>query len=189
MKSNNVKSYIYSIIVVLAFILVAVGASLAALIYADVVGNKKNGSVEIRTAYVTAVFHNLREINDKDVKPGYENYMEFEIINTSNTENAIGRYKLMWEIEKNEISDENFVYSLESISTKNGVEINSSNYNRSINVSETPIPDTTFSLGSGVINTGITHRYKLTIKFKDNNKNQDYLSGKTFIGKIVAVGE
>lgn len=189
MKEKNVKSYIYSIIVVVSFILVAFGATFAALIFADVVGNKNNGKVDIKTAYVTAAFYGTQNIDDDNVTPGWSNEMKFEIINTSTEEGAVGRYKLMWEIEKNEIDDPSFVYSLSAVSTLNGKEINSSNTNRTAKVEETVVPNVTSSMGAGIINTGVKHSYVLKMTFKETGENQDYLQGKTFKGKVVAVGE
>ncbi len=189
MKDKNIKAYIYSIIVVLSFILVAIGATFAALVFADVIGNKKNGDVEVKTAYVTAAFHDIQGFNDTEVKPGWSNEMIFEIVNTSNEEDAVGRYNLMFEIEKNEINDNSFVYSLEGTSTLNEKVINESSTNKVVSANEVRVPGVSVSLGSGIINTGVVHRYKLKMKFIDNGENQDYLQGKTFTGKVVAVGE
>ena len=115
--------------------------------------------------------------------------MIFEIVNTSNEEDAVGRYNLMFEIEKNEINDNSFVYSLEGTSTLNGKVINESSTNKVVSTNEVRVPGVSVSLGSGIINTGVVHRYKLKMKFIDNGENQDYLQGKTFTGKVVAVGE
>lgn len=189
MKNRDIKTYIYSIIVVLSFILVAVGATFAALVFGDVIGNKKNGDVNVKTAYVTAAFHDIQGFNDNKVKPGWSNEMIFEIVNTSKNDDAVGKYSLMFEIEKNEINDNSFVYSLEGTSTLNGEVINEDSTNKVVKANEVRVPTVSVSLGSGIINTGVVHKYKLKMKFIDNGENQDYLQGKTFIGKVVAVGE
>ena len=46
MKEKDIKTYIYAIIVVLLFILVAIGASLA-IVYYKVNGNDNNGEVNV----------------------------------------------------------------------------------------------------------------------------------------------
>ena len=94
MKEKDIKTYIYSIIVVLSFILVAIGASLA-IVYYKVNGNNENGNVDVKTAYVTAAFHEIQGFNDENVLPGWSNEMKFEIINTSTEQNAVGRYSLV----------------------------------------------------------------------------------------------
>ena len=51
MKEKDIKTYIYSIIVVLSFILVAIGASLAIVDY-KVNGNNENGNVDRIVKYI-----------------------------------------------------------------------------------------------------------------------------------------
>ena len=75
--------------------------------------------------------------------------------------------------------DENFVYTLTGKANKN------SSNNTVIDVNETPIPVETSLIGKGIITPETLHEYKLTIKLKENNQNQNYLSGKIFIAKIV----
>lgn len=190
MKEKDVKTYIYSIIVVLSFILVAIGTSLA-IVYYKVNGNNENGDVDVKTAYVTAVFHDIKGFNDKDVRPGWSNTMEFEIINTSKEENAVGRYSLVWDIITNELDDTSFVYSLSGKSTLNGKEIeNNTPTNKLVNVNgEQVVPSISFTLGSGIINTGVKHSYVLKVSFLETGENQNDLQGKTFNSKIVAKGE
>lgn len=192
MKEKNIKTYIYAIIVVLSFILVAIGATFASLVFVGVLGNNKAGNIEIKTATVTAAFQQTNGFNDTNVFPGWTNYIEFEILNTSKTENAVGRYSLMFEIEKNDIDDDNFVYSLTGTSTKDGKEISTSSTNQlvTLNSTELKVPTSSSSIGTyGIINTGVTHKYRLDIKLKETGENQNDLQGKTFIGKIVAVGK
>ena len=62
MKEKNIKTYIYSIIVVLSFVLVAVGTSLA-IVYYKVNGNDNNGNIDVKTSYVNAMFENGNDIN------------------------------------------------------------------------------------------------------------------------------
>ena len=66
MKEKNIKTYIYSIIVVLSFVLVAVGTSLA-IVYYKVNGNDNNGNIDVKTSYVNAMFENGNDINDENI--------------------------------------------------------------------------------------------------------------------------
>lgn len=190
MKEKNVKTYIYSIIVVLLFILVAIGTSLA-IVYYKVNSNNENGDVDVKTAYVTAMFENTNDINDSDILPGWSNQLEFSITNISKEENAVGRYTLELNIEKNELSGSEFVYNIVGKSTLDGKELEESQYtNKVVNrTNYEPVPSISFTLGSGVINTGVVHSYVMTFKFNENGKNQDDLQGKTFKANVVAKGE
>lgn len=189
MKKDNIKLYIYSVIVVLSFILVAVGATFAVLVFADVIGNKKNGYLDVKTAYVTAIFNANQTFNDDNIFPGWQNYAEFEITNNSYTENAVGRYDLILDIENNEIFDNSFVYYLEGKSYKNGKEISNSSVNYVATSSDVRVPSVSSIIGSGIIDTGVTHKYKLTVKFLETLENQDYLQGKLFKARISASGK
>ena len=48
------------------------------------------------------------------------------------------------------------------------------------------MPIKTTELGEGTISIGSLHEYELKVKLKENGKNQSYLTGKTFVAKIVA---
>lgn len=190
MKEKDIKTYIYSIIVVLSFILVAIGTSLA-IVYYKVSGNNENGNVDVKTAYVTAAFQQTHEFNEIDVFPGWSDTMEFEILNTSTELNAVGRYTLILNIEKNELASPDFVYNIVGTSTLDGVEIEEKEYtNKVINKPEfVPVPTISTTLGSGIINTGVRHSYILTVKINETGVSQNELQGKTFKANVVAKGE
>ena len=46
------------------------------------------------------------------------------------------------------------------------------------------IPVESIELGIALIPSNTLHTYKLNLKLKDNNMNQNYLSGKSFKAKI-----
>jgi hypothetical protein len=190
MKEKDIKTYIYSIIVVLSFILVAIGASLA-IVYYKVNGNNENGNVDVKTAYVTAAFHEIQGFNDENVLPGWSNEMKFEIINTSTEENAVGRYSLVWDITKNEIDSKDFVYTLTGESTLDGQTIEDNTpTNKLVTVTgQQIVPTISFTLGSGIINTGVKHSYVLKVSFLESGENQNEVQGKTFNSTIVAQGK
>ena len=190
MKEKNIKTYIYSIIVVLSFILVAVGTSLA-IVYYKVSGNENNGNIDVRTSYVNAMFENGNDINDENILPSWSNKMEFTITNVSKDLNAVGRYTLELNIEKNELSSGDFVYNLIGKSTLDGQEIEEEQYtNKVVNKPNfEPVPSISTTLGSGIINTGVKHSYVLTFKFNESGNSQNELQGKTFKANVVAKGE
>lgn len=189
-KKENRKSLLLAVIMVGLFIAVSVGSTFAFYL-ATMKGNNENGDVTIKTAQVYAVFNAKNYIEDVDVYPGYSNQLEFNIINTSSTSDAYGNYSLVWEIEKNELDDDSFVYTLvgETIVDGKVVESNSISHNNLVNISETRVPKTSTVLGTGLINTGVTHNYILTIKFKETGENQNELQAKEFKSYIIAKGE
>lgn len=189
-KKLGFRFLFVSIIPLLSFIAVVVGTTYAFYtIKVDVVGNDENGGVSLESARVFAMFEATNEIDAKGVLPGYSSELQFSIVNTSNKENLYGRYTIAWEIEKNEIDNNNFVYSIEGTSTKNGENVIESKTNKLINIASIRrIPNVSTDIGSGVINTGVTHNYTLTIHFLESGTNQDAVQGKEFSGKIVAKG-
>lgn len=190
MKEKNIKTYIYSIIVVLSFVLVAVGTSLA-IVYYKVNGNDNNGNIDVKTSYVNAMFENVNDINDENILPGWSNRLEFSITNISEELNAVGRYTLIMNVEKNELDSNNFVYNIVGTSTLDGVELEEAQYTNIVvnRPSFEPVPTISTTLGNGVINTGVKHNYVLTFKFNENGENQDEFQGKTFKANVVAKGE
>ena len=189
-KEKNIKTYIYSIIVVLSFVLVAVGTSLA-IVYYKVNGNDNNGNIDVKTSYVNAMFENGNDINDENILPGWSNRLEFSITNISEELNAVGRYTLIMNVEKNELDSNNFVYNIVGTSTLDGVELEEAQYTNIVvnRPSFEPVPTISTTLGNGVINTGVKHNYVLTFKFNENGENQDEFQGKTFKANVVAKGE
>ena len=190
MKEKDIKTYIYSIIVVISFILVTVGSSLA-IVYYTVTGNETNGDVDVKTAYVLAEFHEIQGFNDDDIFPGWSNEMKFAIVNTSTEQNAVGKYSIYWDIEKNELNSSDFIYSLTGTSTLNGVEIEEDIYtNKLIKTTlDKVVPSVSIKLGEGLINTGVRHDYTLKVTFVETGVSQNDLQGKTFKASIVAKGE
>ena len=135
--------------------------------------------VVIKTANMLMRYKESSEINVADVEPGFEKSMDFSIENYST--DTVGKYKIKLEVMTPLIDkeDENFVYEL------TGTANNNPSNNTLVNVSEKPVPVTTTVLGKAVITPETLHDYKLTIKLKENGKNQNHLSGKIFIAKIV----
>lgn len=187
-RENNTKTYLYAIIVVVAFILVAIGTSIAA--YYVVVGNDDSKPIKVKTAYAVAMYEAKNNIDAIDILPGWTEQLKFVITNVSKENDTIGDYNLFLEIEKNDINNENFVYNIVGKSYLDGKEIEESDTNKIIKVtSDRRVPTASVSLGSGLFNTGVSHEYIITFKLKENGVNQDELQGKAFKAKIYAKGE
>lgn len=187
-KENKTREIIIAIICIILFGSVCVGTAYA-FIAATIIGNEDNGDITIKSAQVYAMFEG-NDLDAKQILPGYSNSIEFTITNTSTTPNTYGNYSLVWNIDKNEINDNNFVYTLVGKTYNGSEEVTTTiPYNTVINISETRVPEMSTVLGTGVINTGITHKYKLTITFKETGTAQNELQNKEFLSTIAAKGE
>lgn len=187
-KEVEVKTYIYAIIAVLSFILVAVGTTIAAYYFVN--ESDDNKPIKVKTAYVSAMFEATDNIDDSSILPGWSNELKFSISNISSEENAIGDYSLYWEIEKNELENDSFVYTLVGKSYKGSNELSESSDNKLVSVTnEIKVPSVSVSIGDGIINTGVRHEYVLKMSLKESGTNQNDLQAKTFKAKIVAKGE
>ncbi len=188
-KNSRLKEIIIAVIPVLSFIAVTIGTTYAAYM-ASVVGNEKNGETVLKSARVYAMFNATDSIDSENILPGWSSTLNFTIVNTSPEDNLYANYTLAWEIGENTINDDNFVYTLECTSTKEGKEINESEKNTLIKVSNSrKVPTISTNIGTGMINTGVTHHCQLKVMLRESGTPQDSLQGKTFKGKIVAKGD
>lgn len=187
-ENSNTKAVLLAVTCIILFGLVSIGTAYS-FISAHIIGNETNGDITVKTANVYAMFEG-NDLIAKDILPGYSDKMTFTITNTSETADAYGNYSLIWNINKNEINNNNFVYKLEGKTFKNGEEITESiPHNKLVEISETRIPEMSSVLGTGTINTGITHKYTLTIMFKETGVRQNESQVKSFDSNIVAKGE
>lgn len=188
-KKFRLKDIIIAVIPVLSFISVTVGATYAAYM-ASVVGNEESEETVLKSARVYAMFNANESISGDNILPGWSSTMNFSIVNTSPEDNLYANYTLAWEIEENAINDDNFVYTLECSSTKNGEEVKESEKNILVKASSPrKVPTVSTNIGVGMINTGVTHNCQLKIMLRESGNSQDNLQGKTFKGKIVAKGD
>lgn len=181
MKKEENNSKKFNIIIYL-LTLVALFTMLIGTSYAYYVKKIKNGDetrVIIKSSNMLLRFYDGNQINAVDVMPGWQSSYNFSIENYS--PDTAGKYKIKLEIINplTNTIDDNFVYELKGISSKN-------NNDKVVSKNETAIPVETTDLGVGTISIGSLHEYELIVKLKENNKNQNYLVGKTFIAKIVA---
>lgn len=168
--------------IVYILVLIVMFAMLIGTSYAYYVKKIKNGDetrVVIKTANMLMRYKETSEINVADAMPGFEKSLDFSIENYST--DTMGKYKIKLDIISPLIdkTDDSFVYELTGTADKN------SSNNTLVNVKETPVPVKTTTLGSGIITPETLHQYKLTIRLKENGKDQNHLSGHTFIAKIV----
>lgn len=188
-KNSKFKEIVIAVIPVLSFIAVTIGTTYAAYM-ANVVGNENNGETVLKSARVYAMFESTDSINGEDILPGWSDTLNFTIVNTSPENNLYANYTLAWEIDENSINDENFIYTLECTSTKDGKEIREDDKNTLVKVlSPRKVPTVSTNIGTGMINTGVVHSCKLTVMLRESGVSQDSLQGKSFKGKIVAKGD
>lgn len=187
-KNKNIKMYVYAIIVILSFILVTIGATVA--VHYFVKGNEDVNPIYIKTAYVSVNFEAKNEVRDDGILPGWSDELKFTVSNISNEENSIAKYKLLWDIEKNELSSDDFVYTISCDSFKGDKQITESDTNKTIQVSSPrKVPSISDSLGEGIMNTGVRHECSLKIYFRENGLNQNEYQGKSFSGKVYIKGD
>jgi len=175
-KRSSFKYYICAIVPILSFISVSFLATYSFYL-ASVVGNDESEELVLKTAQVTAMFQAHDSIDASNIMPGFTDSLEFSIFNTTPEENIYGNYTLSWEIAINDINDNNFTYTLEGKSYKDGKLLDEDEKNKLVNIK---IPT------RSVINSFVEHRYRLDIQFKETGDNQNNLQGKRFEGKINA---
>ena len=181
MKKENDKSKKFNIVICL-LTLIALFTMLIGTSYAYYVKKIKNGDetrVIIKSSNMLLRFYDGNQINAVDVMPGWEDTYKFSVENYS--PDTVGKYKIKLEIVSplTNVIEDNFVYELKGSSTK-------SNGDKFISKNETAMPIETTELGEGTISIGSLHEYELKVKLKENGKDQSYLTGKTFVAKIVA---
>ena len=162
---NNKKNTILYIIVFI-FVFVMFAATSYAY-YKKVI--KKDDSKEVSNYNMLVNFDKTNQINSSNLNNGYEEVREFTIENFS--DDTIGKYSITFDIitPLSNMVDNDFIYTLESVSDSKDTS------NKTVDISETPVPVLSKTLGSGVITPKTTHTYKLTIKLNNNKYKADSL--------------
>lgn len=172
MKNN--KLILLGVFILIALITMVAGTSYA--YYLKKIKGGDNTRVIMKSANMLLRYEESNEVIGRDITPGWEETLNFSIENYSS--DTDGKYKISLVIES-PLTDEienDFVYSLVGESSNKNEKLFSKN--------ETPVPVETTDLGVNEIMVGSLHSYKLNIKLKDNNENQNYLMGKKFVAKI-----
>lgn len=145
--------------------------------YNNKIENSNDEKVIIRSANMLLRYDEGNELNVSNVLPGFSDVYTFSIENYSN--DVDGKYKIILDIIEPLIDkkDENFIFSLSGVSNR---------YDDFgfITYQEDEIPIESIELGIALIPSNTLHKYTLNIKLKENNMNQNYLSGKSFKAKI-----
>ena len=171
-KKLNITLYL---VVFLAVIAMFVGTYYA--YHIKTIKEKDKTSVTVKNLDMLLMFNNGNQVNGKNIKPGWEESIEFSLENFS--EDTIGKYKIVIEIitPLSNISDEDFVYTVEGSSESKD------DTNRVISLTETPIPVVTKDLTNGIITPKNIHSYKITFKLKKNANAKKYANS-LFSAKI-----
>lgn len=181
MNKENEKVRKFNIVIYL-LVLVALFTMLIGTSYAYYIKTIKNGDetkVVIKSSNMLLRFYDGNQINAYNIEPNWESTYKFSIENYS--PDTAGKYKIIFDIESplTEVKDESFVFELTGKSSNNKDKI--------VKIDEQPIPVSSTELGIGDISVGSLHDYELKLRLKDNGKNQNYLNGKIFIGKITVL--
>lgn len=171
-KKLNMTLYL---VVFLAVIAMLIGTYYA--YHVKTIKEKDKTNVTVKSLDMLLMFNNGNQVNGKNIKPGWEESIEFSVENFS--DDTIGKYKIVIEIitPLSNISDENFVYTIEGTSESKDTT------NKTINLEDTPIPVVTKDLNSAVITPKNIHSYKITFKLKDKADAKKYANS-LFAAKI-----
>ena len=163
---NNKKSNTILYIIVFVFVFVMFIATSYAY-YNKVL--KKDEKKEVANFNMLVNFDKTNKINANNLSNGYTEEREFTIENFS--DDTIGRYNIIFDIVTplSNVVDEDFVYTLEGVSDSKDTS------NKTISITETPVPVLSKYLGTAVITPKNTHTYKLTIKLNNNKYKADSL--------------
>ena len=164
MNNKKISTILYIVVFIFVFIMFGVTA------YAYYTKTKKEDIKKGEKHFDMLVsFDNTNEIEARNLRNGYEVVKEFSVKNYS--KDTIGKYKLVFEVitPLSNMVDEEFTYTLEGVSESKDTT------NRVLNITETPVPVLTRSLGTASITPNNTHSYKLTIKLKNNKYVTDSL--------------
>ena len=167
MKKLNSKKVIFIVILaVLLVVGVAVGYSFA-YFTASVVNDSTINNTVVTTAALEIEFTDGPKVSLENATPGQEREKTFKIKNNSSLDTTYDIY--MSEVINTFVDKSDLVYTLES--ADGGANI----------TSETVAPDTpTKIVSSHILGGDEEHNYKLKIKFKETNDNQDDNKEKQF---------
>ena len=137
--------------------------------------------VDVKDQVVTTGTLELTYIDGAEIKlvnarPGATITKEVRVKNTGTLD---AEYNLVWQVLKNEITNDEMVMSL----TCQRLNPNGDEEEKCEGLDETPISGNKVLKGRD-IPSGYTHVYEVTITFKETNSNQNYNQGKNFTGVL-----
>lgn len=180
------KHTIFLSVVGIATLVVAIIGATFAWFSATVTGNNTASSVKVQAGTLGITYADgSSNINLTNAMPGASAYKTFTIQNTGGVQSS---YKINWKnvtngfvkTTVNATATDNLVYKLEmgDATSQGGTYITQT---------ETAAPATGATTqigGTGVIPSGKTQTYKLTITFKELGADQNSNQGKSFVGNI-----
>ncbi len=160
----------------IAFILLATLSMSYAWFSATVTTNNSHDQV-VKTGTLELTYTDGKEIVMNNIRPGATLTKEVSVKNTGTLD---AEYNLVWQELINQIQNDEMVMTIAcERQTAEGVK----QENCEGLDSETPISKPVILKQIG-IEAGITHKYTITITFKETNSDQNYNQGKNFTGTI-----
>ena len=118
---NNNKSKFNTILYIIVLVVVFIMFVATSYLYYNKViksKEKENTNVIVKYLNMMVTFDNNSQINGYNIKPGWEESLDFSITNYS--KDTIGKYKIIIEVITpfSNMIDENFIYSVEGESER-----------------------------------------------------------------------
>ena len=143
---------------------------------ASISGNENAKNVAVEAGTLSLVYTDGPEIKAQNIKPGWSTTKEVSVKNTGTLE---ANYNIIWQSLTNEITNNEIVISAtcQRLNASGTVE------GTCEPISQATISDMTIAKKIS-IESGITHKYTLTILFKETNADQNTNQGKKFNGVL-----
>ena len=172
--NNNDKKILFGISIVFLFI---ISASLSyAYFSSSVIGNENAKDMVVEAGTLKLTYTDSPEIIMQNIKPGQTITKKVTVKNTGTLDTA---YNLVWQELYNKIGRNDLVmsYTCERLNSSGTVD------GTCTGLTETPVKTKTITKNIP-IESGVTHKYTITITFKETGENQNYNQGKSFSGVL-----
>lgn len=175
-------------VIAVATLLVAVVGATFAYFTASVAGNDTASSVIINTAKIgTITYENGTDLKLENAYPGATSDPITFTIASDAKANVDVKYSIAWKNVTNGFTGDLY-YTLTGANETDAAD----KTGLVANVTEQAVPATTTSqvIGVGTIKPNQTHRYTMSVHFKETGSDQNANQGKSFTGKIeVSTGD
>ena len=181
----NKKHIALIVVMVLLSIVLVIGGTYAFYI-ATITGNNTAEEITITSGYLELTFAEDNNITMENVLPGNKDDKTFTVTNTSTADVEFTYNIKLAEVETT-FEQEDLVYTLEeykdgTYETPKESGTTATGYINKNTINEEG--EMYLAINIPAPSKGEKQYYKLTIEFKETNKNQDYNKGKSFTGKI-----
>lgn len=174
---------IFLSIIGIATLLVAIIGATFAWFSITVTGNEEPADMVITSSNLGQVsFNDGTAIDIKNLMPGKYTKKTFTVSQTDPSATGKISYNIVLNVKKNTLSpnaDNQFVHSLTASGNSNGGKL--------AELKQTPVPEESVVIGSGVIEGYEVHTYEYTIGLNNINANQNAAQGKEFSGYLSVV--